>query len=96
MTVLSFLPLVLKHLLRQPLRTLLTVWGVAVAVFIFSAVEAMRRGVERATQVTAQDTTLVVYREHRYCHGRKMVATLGSSVLICTQVYSSKPAFPGT
>ena len=64
---LTFLPLVGKQLVRYPLRTLLTVLGVAIAMFLFCAVEAMQVGVERATRVTADDTVLVVYRENRYC-----------------------------
>lgn len=63
----KLLGLVLKQLRRHPLRTALTACGVAVAMFLFCAVEAMRTGVERATRVTAEDTTLVVYRENRYC-----------------------------
>ncbi len=41
--------------------------GVAVAMFLFCTVQAMQTGVIEATQVTANDTTLVVYRENRYC-----------------------------
>jgi putative ABC transport system permease protein len=63
----SLLPLVRRQLVRQPLRTGLTLSGVAVAMFLFCAVEAMRAGVERATTVTSSDTLLVVYRENRYC-----------------------------
>lgn len=62
-----FLRLVAKMLWRNRTRTLLTVSGVTVAMFLFCAVEAMRAGVERATRVTADDTVLVVYRENRYC-----------------------------
>ncbi len=64
---LRFLPLVRRQLVRQPLRTGLTLSGVAVAMFLFCSVEAMRAGVERATRVTSEDTVLVVYRENRYC-----------------------------
>ncbi len=60
-------PLVRKQIVRQPLRSGLTLSGVAVAMFLFCAVEAMRAGVEQATRVTADDTVLVVYRENRYC-----------------------------
>ena len=63
----KFLLLTTKQLIRHPVRTLLTASGVAVAMFLFCAVEAMRRGVERATEMTANDTTLVVYRENRFC-----------------------------
>jgi putative ABC transport system permease protein len=63
----QFLPLVLKHVVRHRARSFLTVCGVAIAMFLFCSVDAMQRGVERATTVTATDTTLVVYRENRYC-----------------------------
>jgi putative ABC transport system permease protein len=35
--------------------------------FLFIMVESMRTGVKAATEITANDTTLVVYRENRYC-----------------------------
>jgi putative ABC transport system permease protein len=63
----KFIPLVLKQVIRHRTRTLLTVAGVATAMFLFCAVQAMQAGVERATQQTAADTTLVVYRENRFC-----------------------------
>ena len=63
----KFLGLVSKQLRRHPARTLLTGSGVAVAMFLFCAIESMRKGVEQATRVTANDTVLVVYRENRYC-----------------------------
>lgn len=62
-----FLPLILKRLLRQPLRSSLIVLSVAVAVFLYAAVEAVQAGVRRATLRAADDATLVVYRENRYC-----------------------------
>jgi putative ABC transport system permease protein len=62
-----YLPLVLRHVIRHRTRSLLTASGVAVAMFLFCAVQAMQQGVTAATQVTAADTTLVVYRENRYC-----------------------------
>ena len=61
------IPLVLKQLLRSPARSLLTISGIAVAMFLFGVVESMREGVRAATVATAEDTTLVVYRENRYC-----------------------------
>ena len=67
MKSLRFLPLVAKQILRQPTRSLLTVGGVAVAMFLFSFVRAMEQGVRDATEVSASDTTLIVYRENRYC-----------------------------
>lgn len=62
-----FFPLVRRQILRQRTRSLLTVGGVATAMFLFCVVEAMQTGVREATEVSAQDTTLVVYRENRYC-----------------------------
>lgn len=64
---LRYIPLVLKQVIRHRTRTLLTVAGVATAMFLFCAVQAMQSGVEAATQETAADTTLVVYRENRFC-----------------------------
>ena len=63
----KYIPLVLKQVVRHRTRTVLTLLGVATAMFLFSAVQAMQRGVEEATQATAADTTLVVYRENRFC-----------------------------
>lgn len=66
-SVVRVVPLVLKQLLRSPARSLLTISGIAVAMFLFGVVESMRDGVKAATVATAEDTTLVVYRENRYC-----------------------------
>ena len=62
-----FIPLILKQVVRNPTRSLLTMAGVAVAMFLFCTVRSMQRGVAEATRVSAADTTLVVYRENRYC-----------------------------
>lgn len=64
---LRFIPYVVKQVTRHRARTLLTLSGVAVAMFLFAAVQAMQAGVREATQQTARDTTLVVYRQNRYC-----------------------------
>ena len=60
-------PLVLKQVWRARARSLLTIAGVAVAMFLFAAVQAMQAGVKSATEKRADDTTLVVYRQDRYC-----------------------------
>ncbi len=62
-----FLPVVLKQVARHRTRTALTVAGVAVAMFLFTVVQALQRGVTEATQATSRETTLVVYRENRFC-----------------------------
>ena len=63
----KYIPLVLKQVLRHRVRSLLTAAGVAVAMVLFTTVQAMQAGVEAATKASADDTTLVVYRKDRYC-----------------------------
>lgn len=67
MNPLRCLPYVLKQVTRHRVRSLLTVLGITIAMFLFTAVQAMNKGVTEATTVTANDTTLVVYRADRYC-----------------------------
>lgn len=67
MTLLRCIPLVLKQTLRHRVRSGLTIAGIAVAMFLFTTVQAMRAGVAQATGATAKDTTLVVYRKDRFC-----------------------------
>ena len=63
----SVIPTVWRQIVRAPIRTGLTITGIAVAMFLFTSVEAMRIGVHAATTSSAQDATLVVYRENRFC-----------------------------
>ena len=65
--LLRLVPLVWRTVRRSPIRSGLTIAGIAVAMYMFTAVEAMRSGVRSATEATAEDATLVVYRENRYC-----------------------------
>src|SRR5690242_10712489 len=62
-----FFPLIFRQLLRHRTRSLLTLGGVAIAMFLFIAVQTLQDGVADATRVAATDTTLVVYRENRFC-----------------------------
>lgn len=62
LTLLAF-----KQLTRHRMRSLLTVLGVALGMFLFATVETMQGSLRRATQSEADDTTLVVYRENRFC-----------------------------
>jgi putative ABC transport system permease protein len=55
------------QLVRHWVRSLLTVLGVASGMFLFTAVETLQRSLARATETTAADTTLVVYRQNRFC-----------------------------
>lgn len=63
----KYIPFVMKQVLRSPTRSILTVAGVAAAMFLFCAVQAMQAGAEVATRQSAGDTKLVVYRKDRYC-----------------------------
>ena len=67
MRTLRVIPTVLKQIKRSPIRSSLTLGGIAIAMFLFVMVESMRSGVQEATEMTADETTLVVYRENRYC-----------------------------
>lgn len=63
----KFMPVVFKQLWRHQVRSVLTLAGVAIAMFLFIAVQTLQEGVRQSTQAAAGDTTLVVYRENRYC-----------------------------
>jgi putative ABC transport system permease protein len=55
------------QLVRHRLRSLLTILGVASGMFLFTAVETLQRSLAKATEAGAADTTLVVYRQNRFC-----------------------------
>lgn len=63
----NLLHLAWKQLIRHRVRSLLTVLGVASGMFLFTAVETMQRSLSVATEASAADTTLVVYRQNRFC-----------------------------
>lgn len=65
--LLSTIPTVWRQIVRARIRSLLTIGGIALAMFLFTSVEAMRVGVRSATEAAAGDATLVVYRENRFC-----------------------------
>ncbi len=65
--LLHLIHLAFKQVTRNRLRTLLTLAGVATGMFLFTAVETMQSSLRIATEVSAGDTTLVVYRENRFC-----------------------------
>ena len=59
--------LALKQVTRHRIRSLLTIAGVAAGMFLFTAVETMQSSLRAATVAGTEDTTLVVYRENRFC-----------------------------
>ncbi|MFP4281995.1 MAG: ABC transporter permease [Opitutales bacterium] len=56
-----------KQALRHRIRSVLTIVGVGVGMFLYSSVATMQTALAEATELTAADTTLVVYRENRFC-----------------------------
>lgn len=64
---LSLFPLIVKQATRNRVRSLLTISGVAIAMFLFTSIQAMQTGVNAATTASADDTKLVVYRKDRFC-----------------------------
>jgi len=67
MTPMRCIPVVVKQLWRHRVRTGLTLAGVAVAMFLFIAVQTLQQSVRSATHAAASDVTLVVFRQNRYC-----------------------------
>lgn len=63
----NLLQLAWLQLVRHRLRSLLTILGVASGMFLYTSVETIQRSLSAATEMTAADTTLVVYRENRFC-----------------------------
>ena len=59
--------LALKNLVRHRLRSLLTILGVSAGMFLYASVQTMQHSLAVATEAGAADTTLVVYRENRFC-----------------------------
>ncbi|MDZ4688634.1 MAG: ABC transporter permease [Planctomycetaceae bacterium] len=65
--MLRFIPYVLKTLWRHRTRTLLTVSGTAVAMFVFSFVGAVQEGLDRLLDDQQQDRSLIVFQANRFC-----------------------------
>lgn len=66
-SILNLLRLACLQLTRHRVRSLLTMLGVASGMFLFTSVETLQRSLAEATETTAADTMLVVYRENRFC-----------------------------
>ncbi len=59
--------LALKNLMRNRLRSLLTILGIGSGMFLYTSVQTMQHSLKAATEDKAAETTLVVYRENRFC-----------------------------
>src|SRR5262245_13070253 len=62
-----FAPYVLKSLLRHRARTLLTVSGSAVALFVFAFIGAAGQGLADMTHGKQAERTLIVFQANRFC-----------------------------
>lgn len=58
---------VIKSLWRHRTRTILTVSGSAVAMFVFCFVASIQQGLERLTSGSEVDRRLIVFQENRFC-----------------------------
>jgi putative ABC transport system permease protein len=65
--MLKFAPYVLKSLLRHRARTLLTVSGTAVALFVFAFIGAAQQGLADMTRGKQAERTLIVFQANRFC-----------------------------
>ncbi len=67
MWIYNLTKLAVKQLWRHPVRSILTILGVSTGMFLFASVESMQESMRLATETTAVDNVLVVYRENRFC-----------------------------
>ena len=58
---------VIKTLWRHRTRTLLTVSGAAVAMFVFCFVGSVQQGLDQITKGTDANRSLIVFQENRFC-----------------------------
>jgi len=61
----KFMPYLLKTLWRHRTRTMLTVSGSAVALFVFCFVGSVQEGLDRLT--SQKDSTLIVFQANKFC-----------------------------
>ena len=62
-----FAPYIIKSLWRHRARTLLTVSGTAVALFVFCFVGSVQQGLQSLTEDEDAQRTLIVFQENRFC-----------------------------
>ena len=59
----KFFRLILKNAVRKPVRAVLTLLGVAIAAFIFTAVFALDLGMRRMIQESVGNDVLTVFQK---------------------------------
>lgn len=67
MWIWNLLSLTFVQLRRHPVRSMLTLLGVMAGMFLFVTIEIMQNSLRRSTEISAEDATLVVYRQNRFC-----------------------------
>lgn len=65
--LIRFIPYVVKTIWRHRTRTLLTISGTAVAMFVFAFVGAVQQGLNRMISDQQQNQTLIVFQANRFC-----------------------------
>lgn len=65
--MLKFAPYVLKNLLRHRARTLLTLSGTAVSLFVFAFIGAAQQGLADMSSGQHAERTLIVFQANRFC-----------------------------
>lgn len=63
----KYIPVVIRQVVRQRTRSILTLMSIAVAMFLFTSVQALQHGARAATEAGAGENKLIVYRKDRYC-----------------------------
>jgi len=93
-----FTPYLLKNLWRHRTRSLLTVSGAAVALFVFCFVGAVQEGLDQLTGDRQAERTLVVFQENRFCpttsrlpqdYARRIAALDGVAGVVPIQAYTN-------
>jgi putative ABC transport system permease protein len=65
--MLKFIPYIFKGLWGHRTRTMLTLTGTAVALFVFCFVNAVQDGLRELTEGEQSQRTLIVFQENRFC-----------------------------
>lgn len=90
--------LILKTLWRHQTRSLLTVSGAAVAMFVFCCVGAVQEGLNRLTSGEDANRSLIVFQENRFCptssrlpedYARQVRKISGVSEVVPIQVWTN-------
>jgi putative ABC transport system permease protein len=71
----KFFPYIVKGLIRHRARTITTMLGAAVGLFVFCCVGAMQRGLAHLTDGDEANRRLIVFQENRFCPSTSRLPT---------------------